>query len=211
MHIINQKRRVQRVLFDLDGTLFDTQTHHAQAEAALLREYGVETTAEAISAKYAGRPTEHVFKEMLSCSEELARELAVRKWEKIFPFAKEAKSLCDVRKLFLELTIRNIAYSIGTASPVQWAYNILAANDLTDLIDRKAIIGGDMVKRGKPDPAIWIKASLSTPLHNCFVVEDGIAGIQAAMEVRIPCALLLPRKYENAHQIACASDILSLI
>ncbi len=205
------KKKVRRVLFDLDGTLFDTQIFHARAEVALMAQHDVTISAEEISAKYAGRPTEQVFKEVLSCDDALARELMKKKWEVIFPTAPEAQPLCDIKSLLQGLRSRQIAYSIGTASPVKWAYDLLTVNGLISEFDHIAIVGGDMVERGKPDPDIWVRAACGTPLDECFVVEDGMAGIQAAHTVGIPCALLLPKKYPGTYEIRCASDVLNFI
>ncbi|MDB5194140.1 MAG: HAD-superfamily hydrolase [Parcubacteria group bacterium] len=202
---------IERVLFDLDGTLWDTQSFHAAAEAKLLLQYGVSVSEEEISSYYAGRPTEQVFREILHCDDALAQELSKRKWEIIFPTAPKARQLCDLRKLFTELAERGIQISIGTASPVQWARDLLRLNGLSQFFDDESLVGGDMVKRGKPDPLIWLQAARDTPLERCLVVEDGLAGIEAAVSVGIPSALLLPRRHEKAVEIASASDILHLL
>ncbi len=205
------KNQIQRVLFDLDGTLWDTQRFHAAAETELMKEYGVTVSPEEISIKYAGRPTEKVFMEVLGCDEATALQLAKRKWEKIFPTAADAEELCGIRELFSQLNDRRIAFSIGTASPVKWARDLLRIHGLSGLIHGSDVVGGDMVTHGKPSPEIWIKAAKDTPLAHCLVVEDGMAGIEAAIAAEIPCALLLPRKHEKAIEIASASDILNLI
>ncbi len=46
------------IIFDLDGTLIDTEIIHAEAETRLLNDLGVKTTPEEISRRYAGIPTE---------------------------------------------------------------------------------------------------------------------------------------------------------
>ncbi|MFO0719019.1 MAG: HAD family phosphatase [Candidatus Paceibacterota bacterium] len=203
--------QIKRVLFDLDGTLWDTQKFHASAEIELMREHGVSVSDEEISAKYAGRPTEKVFMEVLGCDEAMALSLSKRKWDKIFPLATHAKELCQIRDLFLALKQRGIAISIGTASPARWAKDLLQTHILEGLIEETDIIGGDMVESGKPSPDIWLRAAKNTPLVNCLVVEDGLAGIEAAVTAGIPCALILPKKHPKAFQIFSASDILDFI
>lgn len=205
------KGKIKRVLFDLDGTLWDTQKHHALVETQLMSEHGVQISPEEVSAQYAGRPTELVFKEILNCDDALASELMRRKWERVFPAASKAEQLCNLRELFSRLKEREIQFSIGTASPVRWAHDLLRVNGLSEWFDVKNVIGGDMVRNGKPSPDIWIMAAGDTPLEECLVVEDGRAGIEAAISASIPCALILPRRYDGVIEIQSAVDILDLI
>lgn len=203
--------RVRRVLFDLDGTLWDTQKFHAAAEASLVRQHGISIAPDELSARYAGWPTELVFKEVLGCNATLAGELTVQKWKEIFPRAAEARQLCNIRALLTELRRRCVTYAIGTASPAQWAIDLFAAHDLSDLIDVGDIVGGDMVAEGKPAPDIWLRAARGMPPRKCFVVEDGSAGIEAAVAAGISCALLLPRTHDRATQIHTVDEVLNLI
>ncbi len=205
------KNQIKRVLFDLDGTLWDTQKFHAGVEVDLMKEYGVVVSADEITAKYAGRVSEHVFMEVLGCDLSVAQDLTKRKWEKILPMAKDAVELCSLREFFSAIKDRNVDISIGTASPVKWARDLLEMHDLSDFIDKDRVIGGDMVQNGKPAPDIWIKAAGDTPLENCLVVEDGLAGIEGAVKVGINCALILPRLHPQAISINNASDILDIL
>lgn len=207
----NLKGKIKRVLFDLDGTLWDTQKHHAQVETELVAEHGVVISPEEVTAKYAGRPTEQVFREILGCDGALASELVRRKWERVFPAASKSEQLCDLRALLSELKRRGIQFSIGTASPVRWAHDLLSASGLEEWFDAKDVIGGDMVQKGKPSPDIWIMAAGDIPLEECLVVEDGMAGIEAAIVAGIPCTLLLPRRREGVIEINSAMDILDLV
>lgn len=72
-----------------------------------------------------------------------------------------------------------------------------------------AIVGGDEVERGKPAPDIFLLAAakLSVSPGECIVLEDSIAGIQAAhkagmMPLMVP-DLIPPTKETKrlAHQI----------
>lgn len=53
------------VLFDLDGTLVNTEVVHAQAESKLLQRYGVLITPNEISSRYAGISTENYIGELV--------------------------------------------------------------------------------------------------------------------------------------------------
>jgi len=51
------KRKIA-VIFDLDGTLVDTEKIHAEAESRLLSKLGIKITPQKITQKYAGISTE---------------------------------------------------------------------------------------------------------------------------------------------------------
>ena len=42
------------IIFDLDGTLVDTEAVHAEAESKLLNDFGIKISSEEITRKYAG-------------------------------------------------------------------------------------------------------------------------------------------------------------
>jgi len=58
--------------------------------------------------------------------------------------------------------------------------------------DFDAIINGEMVSHRKPDPEIYIKAAaaLGVKPEECIVVEDAIAGLQAAKAAGMDCVCL---------------------
>jgi beta-phosphoglucomutase-like phosphatase (HAD superfamily) len=203
--------RIKRVLFDLDGTLMDTQKFHSRAEAEILAVHGVMMSEEDITRWYSGRPTWILFKEQLGCSPEEAQVLATKKWEKLMPMAHEAIPMCDLQQLFQGLKDRGVEISIGTASPVEWATTLLKMGNLEGYLDTACIVGGDSVTHHKPDPETWIKAAQDTPSINCLVVEDGIAGAHAAESAGMECLLLLPRQYRHAIPIQSTSEVLNYI
>ncbi|MES3004845.1 MAG: HAD family phosphatase [Patescibacteria group bacterium] len=203
-------RLIKKVLFDLDGTLWDTQKFHAQIESQLMATHGIHVSADDISDKYAGVKTERVFMELMGCPQPLAAELSDKKWGMLLPLAKEAREMCDLRRLFTQLQLRGVELAIGTASPVMWAQRLLDINGLYHFFRAESIVGRDMVQEGKPHPEVWLKAAGNTPLSDCLVVEDGIAGIEAAEAAEIPSVLLLPKRHPSAYSIRNISDILDL-
>ena len=56
----------------------------------------------------------------------------------------------------------------------------------------QTIVGGDMIRRGKPNPDIFLKAAelLGAKPEDCMVVEDSPAGIKAAHAARMQPVLI---------------------
>ncbi len=82
------------IVFDFDGTLADTQRHHAQVESDFLKQQGIEISASAITEKYAGRTPREWLAEILtehtlSFDEHVLEAFETHKNEKIVAIAKE--------------------------------------------------------------------------------------------------------------------------
>ncbi len=203
--------KIKKVLFDLDGTMFDTQILHARVEAQLVRSFNMSISPEELSLRYAGRPTELVFQELTWCSPAVAKDLTKQKWDLLLPLAATSKPFCNLPELLSELQARNIAFAIGTASPFAWAQSLVKTHGLGQFFSKENIVSGDMVSKGKPDPEIWLRAAGDVYPSQCLVVEDGVAGIEGALAIHAPCALLLPRTHPAARPIANVYNVLEFV
>ena len=58
-----------------------------------------------------------------------------------------------------------------------------------------AVVSGRDVRKGKPDPEVFLVAAsrLGVPPANCVVIEDAPAGVQAAKAAGMACVALLSR------------------
>ena len=84
----------------------------------------------------------------------------------------------EIRGMLKELHKRGYQLAIGSSS--KNTKFILAQTQLTDDFD--AISDGTNITKSKPDPEVFLKAAeyTQTTPGNCLVVEDAIAGIDAA-------------------------------
>lgn len=80
---------------------------------------------------------------------------------------------------FVDASLR-AGLRLATASSSRNARYILEKVGLLEKFD--AVIGGDDVERGKPDPSIFLTAAerISLDPAQCVVVEDAISGVVAA-------------------------------
>jgi len=78
------------------------------------------------------------------------------------------------------LTLREMGFVLAIGSSSKNAGFILEKVGLTNLFD--AVSDGNNITRSKPDPEVFLKAAefLQMPPASCTVVEDAVAGIEAA-------------------------------
>lgn len=176
----------EAVIFDLDGVICHTDVYHYRGWKSVADELGIpfdETvnnrlrgvsrmeSLEIILEAYQGPPL----------SEERKVELARIKNERYrIMLAEMSPADLDpsVRGALDELRARGLKLAIGSSS--RNARYILERVGLGDYFD--AISDGTNITRSKPDPEVFLKAAdfVGVEPARCVVVEDAVAGIQAA-------------------------------
>ncbi len=84
------------IVFDFDGTLADTQKHHAQIESNFLKKYNIIISPTDITQTYAGRTPRERVSELLGShgidvQEKDLEEFETHKNEQVVALAKEGK------------------------------------------------------------------------------------------------------------------------
>ena len=173
------------IIFDLDGVICSTDHYHYLAWKALADKLGAyfdETinnrlrgvsrmaSLEIVLERYDGTLTEE---EKLAAAEEknnTYRELL--KQMSPADLSNEVKTTLDA------LRAKGLLLGIGSASTN--AQLTLSRIGLGDYFDK--ISDGTNITRSKPDPEVFLKAAeyLGLEPKDCLVVEDAVAGVQAA-------------------------------
>jgi beta-phosphoglucomutase len=181
------------IIFDLDGVICHTDQFHYQAWKALADEMGIYfdekinnrlrgvsrmESLEIILERYDGIISETEKVMMAEKKNELYREL-LRSMS-----VKDLSS--EVRETLDKLRKKGIRLAIGSSS--KNAMFILGQIGLRDYFD--AISDGNNITKSKPDPEVFLKASAFICLapEVCLVVEDAVAGIEAARNGGFDCA-----------------------
>lgn len=181
------------LIFDVDGVLADTEALIARATIAMYRElYGLELTPEDLlpyvgtgAVRYTQGPAEER-------GLEIELEMALRKrYENFIALLQSEESIAFPGASELIETVRaspEWKMAIATASPGDKASATLAAAALP-LSHFDAVITADMVSRTKPHPEIYLTAStiIGIPPENCVVIEDSVAGVEAAKSAGMHC------------------------
>lgn len=169
-------------IFDMDGTLVDNMGFHTEAWRTLIEENGYEFNERKFLVETAGQTNREIIPGVFGAmSNERLSELALRKEElyreAYLPNRKPVAGLVEFLEAASELGIK-MAVSTA-ASPANMAF-ILDGLDLRHYFG--AITTAADVKRGKPDPEIFLlsAAHVGVDPENSIVFEDAFFGFEAA-------------------------------
>jgi len=172
-------------IFDLDGVIVDTAKYHFLAWKELAEALGFDFTEEenellkGVSRVRSLDILLDLGKVELSQAEK--DKYLVEKNEQYLKYISKMDTteiLPGISKLLTFLKAEKIRFALGSAS--KNARLILKNLNLLDLFD--AIVDGNDVSTAKPDPEVFLIAAekLGADPEDCIVVEDALAGIQAA-------------------------------
>ena len=200
---------LKAVIFDVDGTLLDTERIYMQAWKDAAAEQGYVMPDEllrktrAVDAKVAAR----IFEEEVGngFSYEKTRPIRVRIAEDLLE--RESPILKPgVLELLTFLRERGIRLSVASSTNTKTTKAHLQTNGIADWFE--VIVGGDMIIKGKPNPDIFLKAAelLGEAPENCIVVEDSPAGIRAGSAAGMK-TVLVPDQAAITQEIIDLSDV----
>jgi sugar-phosphatase len=176
-------RPVRAVLFDLDGTLVDSEMYTGRAVDAVAARHGIAGFTLPVT-ETQGRTWGHIADEIrartgirvpaqLLAAEMLAEWNAVATIVEPIPGATEAVRAAATRELKL---------GVVSSSPRSVIDSFLRMLGIEDCVEPRARIGGDAVQATKPDPEGFLLAAraLDAAPAETLVFEDSRAGLLAA-------------------------------
>ena len=174
---------IQAVIFDMDGTLIDTEKDYRRCWPKALASFGYHMTDEqALTLRSLGRPfaitqlktwfgEELDYHAVREKRKELVEECLDREGISLKPGALE---------LLQTLRRRRITTAIATATDMERTERYLKKVGILECFDK--LISATMVKEGKPSPDIYLYAceQLKLKPNQCIAVEDSPNGVQSA-------------------------------
>ena len=190
---------VRAALFDLDGTLVDSEVHTDTAIRVIAERHGVRGFS-LPHTETRGRTWTHISDVMrvgaklAASTAELADELLAY-WTGI---AADVTPVPGAPEAIREATTR-LPLAVVSSSPRAVIDTFLAKLGIADCVDPRARIGGDAVCASKPDPEGFLKGAraLGVAPPDCLVFEDSRAGLEAARAAGMRSMFIM----------CCAADI----
>ena len=179
--VVSDGLRVETVLFDIDGTLIDSNDAHAQSWTQALGEHGIAVAVEYIR-RFVGMGGDKLLPLVARVSEEseVGRAIAKRKkaiFGKVLP---DLQPTPGARQLVAYLREQRVDVVIATSADAREASQLLERAGVDDLIAQRA--SKDDAERSKPDPDI-VRAALARSharLGTSVMVGDTPYDIEAA-------------------------------
>ncbi len=172
--------RYDGLIFDMDGTILDTEPTHRKAWHQVLARYGM-TFDEAAMIGLNGSPTWRIAQVIIASHQADLDHFALAA-EKTAAF--RAMLLDSVQPLPLVEVVK--AYhgrrpmAVGTGSEHEMADALLRHLGIRDCFT--ALVGADDVQRHKPEPDTFLRCAqlMGVEPGKCVVFEDADFGVQAA-------------------------------
>ncbi len=174
---------MEAVIFDMDGVIFDSERLVYEGWKALSVKYGFDNLDE-------------IYMKCIGVNSATCRQIYLDFYGEDFPYDKYRQERSDdyharysggrlpmkagVEELLKYL--KETGYKIAIASSTRSALVKEQIEDAGLMQYFDVIVGGDQVKKSKPEPDIFLKAAelLGVKPENAYVIEDSYNGIRAA-------------------------------
>ncbi|MGV9588164.1 HAD family hydrolase [Streptomyces tendae] len=178
------------VIFDLDGTLVDSEPNYYEAGRRTLAEYGVPDFTWADHEAYVGISTQETVADwqrrygLRASVEEL---LAVKNRHYLALARDSVRAYPEMRKFVELLAGEGVPMAVASGSSLEAIGTILARTGLNAQL--RTVVSADEVARGKPAPDVFLEAArrLGAEPARCVVLEDAAPGAAAAYAAGMRC------------------------
>lgn len=197
-------------IFDMDGTMFDTEGISLDAYDTVGEMFGIRLS-ETEKLGFLGLPSEKIAQRFYTLFGEDFDWQAFRKKKMEVQNAVIAEIGVPIKAGLFEMLQyakeNHILCAVATSTSAERAMPLLAGAGVLDAFG--AVICGDQITRGKPNPDIFLRAAeeLGLSPEECVVFEDSRNGILAAKAAGM-FSILIPDKIAPDAEMWQAADLL---
>ncbi len=196
-------------IFDMDGTMIDDMSVHNQIWVDLLLASGAQVDPQTFHLHTSGMTSAEIIQRYLGhlLNPEEQLRFAVHK-EEVYRQKYYPAPMPGLLEFMQSARQSGIRLALATAAPVENVRYIMDALDLWHYFD--AIVTANDIRRGKPDPEIFLTAAggLQVEPHKCLVFEDSPGGIEAArracMKTVVLTTMLAPEEVCDLENVLAA-------
>jgi len=175
---------VKSIIYDVDGTLINSEPTHVAAWDLALRENGSKMDDLSIQLKstMAGKKP-IIIAQMMAAELNLtisANTLLEQKSDVFMSLSRDIELMPGATNSLKRFKTEGYRLGIGTSLDSEYINLLLDRFHISELFDSK--ITGDIIKKGKPDPETYLTVAKELRLNpsECLVLEDATSGVQSA-------------------------------
>lgn len=189
---MTDNRILEAVLWDMDGVIVDTYEGHFVSWKQSLDEVGQSYDEDTFRRTF-GMNNRLIMATVFGreLEEDFIQKVSNRK-EEIFrrDIKGKVQTLPGVLDWLERVKEMNLKQAVASSAPQANIDALLTELNIRDYFQAEA--AGSTLK-GKPDPAVFLLAAklLDVDPRNCLVIEDSIAGVQAAKRAGCQCVAVL--------------------
>lgn len=171
-------------LFDLDGTLVNTDNSYVEVWNHLLKQYNIYIDSNFFTQHISGKNDKTVLKKLLNLDDQQISDLSKQKEQLFLEKLDKVEIIFDCVNFIKYLKSLGHMVCIVTNCNRINAEKILEKINLQNDIDHLVI--GNECKYSKPHPEPYLKAMqlLDIPNEKCFIFEDSPTGLESAFLAR---------------------------
>jgi len=211
------ERKIECVIFDVDGVLIDSSDAHFQSWLRLAADHDVTMTGEHFKSTF-GRQNRDIIPTLFDSSLEngaidieALSETKERYYREII--GDHVDQLPGAAALVRECYAAGLRCAIGSSGHAKNIAIVLKSLDIEACVS--AVVTGQDVTIGKPDPQVFLLAAERSGVQpdRCVVIEDAPAGIEAALAASMIAIGVTtehaPEQLSRAHLVVDRLDQLS--